>query len=224
MTFLRRTAAIHDGRISRAEEDEPEAIRFTGHAAVFNQPTLIGSRKWGFVEWIEPGAFASVLNDDVRYLVNHDGVPLARTTNGTLKLSEDKMGLLAEAELAPITVSRDLAVLVERGDLTQMSFAFYPGEERVGTIDMENADGLPDGLEEFNGLPFRAVTTMRQLFDVSAVTYPAYEGTDAAMNARSAEVSEFFARYSPESIEDLSLVQAQILARAAATFYTIPRG
>ena len=186
MSKIRRTSSIGDLSVARAkQEDEADAsLTFRGHAAVFNQATLIGSVRWGFVEWIERGAFAPVLDDDVRLLINHDGVPLARTTNDTLKLSEDKVGLVAEADLAPVQLSRDLATLVERGDITQMSFAFYPGEERVGTIDLGNRakDSLPKDIpEEWDGLPFRAVTKMSRLFDVSPVTYPAYEGTDAEM-------------------------------------------
>lgn len=192
MTPIRRHAPF-DGIALRAVDAESdtgdESLRFQGHAAVFRQPTLIGSRQWGFVEWIEPGAFRDVLNDDVRYLFNHDGMPMARTTNDTLKLSEDKVGLVAEAELAPISLSRDLAVLIERGDVTQMSFAFYVGEQVSGMIPEKDDDPgddaraagitkLPKGLDRYAGMPYIAITRMDRLFDVSPVTYPAYEGTD----------------------------------------------
>lgn len=203
-TMRRRTASTDDVAVLRAaDETGDESLTFRGHAAVFNQPTLIGTTRWGFVEWIEPGAFRSVLNDDARYLLNHDGMPLARTTNKTLRLSEDKIGLVAEADLAPVQLSRDLATLIERGDITQMSFAFYPGEERVGTINLKERakDGLPDGiLDDWDGLPYRAVTTMERLFDVSAVTYPAYEGTDAAMVSKKieAEVRSFMDEFQKE--------------------------
>jgi HK97 family phage prohead protease len=192
MTQMRRRDIAFDGRILRADDgtdDNGSDLRFEGHAAVFNQPTLIGSRDWGFVEWIEKGAFSDVLEDDVRFLFNHDGMPMARTTNGTLKLSEDKHGLFSEADLAPMSLSRDLAVLVERGDVTQMSFAFYPGQTVQGRIpqkdeeddDRARAAGLskfPKGVENFRGMPFVAHTKMDRLFDVSPVTYPAYEATD----------------------------------------------
>lgn len=197
MSSIRRTSSIGDIIVSRATQDEGDtSLTFRGHAAVFNQATLIGTVRWGFVEWIERGAFAPVLDDDVRLLINHEGVPLARTTNNTLRLSEDKVGLVSEADLAPVQLSRDLATLIERGDITQMSFAFYPGEERVGTIDLGNRakDSLPDGIpDEWDGLPFRAVTKMSRLFDVSPVTYPAYEGTDAEMVSEKikAEVRSF---------------------------------
>lgn len=215
-TIVRRTASTKDASVLRTKDDESGdvSLNFNGHAAVFNQPTLIGSIRWGFVEWIEPRAFEPVLSDDVRFLFNHDGMPLARTVNETLQLSEDKVGLLVSADLAPVQLSRDLAVLVERGDITQMSFAFYPGEERVGTIDLKerSKDGLPDGiLDEWDGLPFRAVTKMDRLFDVSAVTYPAYEGTDATMVSKKieAEVRAFLEQFEEDFGYKLKYSHAQ---------------
>lgn len=235
MSIARRTwTRTHDLRVVRAAADSAADgtdakdaataaadIRVGGHAAVFNQPTLIGSVRWGFVEWIEPRAFEPVLKDDVRYLFNHDGLPMARTTNGTLNLSEDKTGLVVDGALADIQLARDLATLIERGDITQMSFAFYPGEERVGTIDLASRAkaGLPDGIDEsWDGLPYRAVTSMERLFDVSAVTYPAYEGTDATLLGKlvEGEVRSFFSAH-PELCRatDYSLVQARLNARLA---------
>lgn len=217
MSKIIRRAARLDSLTIRAngEGDDGEKLHFRGHAAVFNQPTLIGSTRWGFVEWIEPGAFESVLEDDVRFLFNHDGLPLARTTNGTLKLSEDKTGLVSEADLAPVTLSRDLSTLIERGDVTQMSFAFYPGQERVGTISVEDPDKAGHkGLEvpdEWDGVPYRAVSTMERLFDVSAVTYPAYEGTDAEMVS---------ARFRVASDDEIRRVRDSVAAVAAVARYS----
>ncbi len=61
---------------------------------------------------------------DVRLLINHEGLPLARTKNGTLTLTEDDRGLFMDAEIADTSEGRDLYKLVERGDVDQMSFAF----------------------------------------------------------------------------------------------------
>ena len=178
------------------EEDEgtaqeEEQFRFTGEASVYGQPALIGSRKYGFVEWIAPGAARNNLEDDVRFLVNHDsstamGLPLARTASGTMKLSESKKALIADADLAPVTLTRDLKVLIDRGDVNQMSFAFVPGLQTYGTVDLFDPKraghygiDMPD---EFDGMPFVRVDSFERLYDVSAVTYPAYEGTTATMN------------------------------------------
>lgn len=152
------------------EPDETEPISFTGHAAVFNQRTWIGSKSWGFWEVIAPGAFAKTIQEaDVRFLVNHNAdLVLARTKSGTLRLSEDSVGLLCDADIAPTTWGDDIATLIQRGDVDQMSFAF----ECV----KETWEELEDGSE------LRTIQEVR-LYDVSVVTYPAYEGTDAGLRA-----------------------------------------
>ena len=69
---------------------EPDEMRIQGYAAVFNQETDLGY----FREMIAPGAFDDVMEDDVRMLLNHDGDPMARTTNGSLTLATDETGLM----------------------------------------------------------------------------------------------------------------------------------
>lgn len=151
-------------------ETEGDTIRVAGYAAVFDSETDLG----GFREVIRPGAFRDHLEDDVRFLINHDGLPLARTTSGTLKLREDERGLMVEAELsARSTLARDLADAMERGDLSQMSFAFGMGEgSRQAWEESETAP------------PLRIVERVSGLFDVSPVTYPAYADTEIALRAR----------------------------------------
>lgn len=159
----------------RNEEGEVVDRTFTGHAAVFEQPTLIGSKRWGFVEQIARDAFADVLNDDVRFLVNHDGLPLARTTAGTLELAQDSTGLVArtsESHLRRTSLGNDVVELLSSGDLNQMSFAFTIAEETWSTYSSD---------DELDGMELRTVNKIRRLYDVSVVTYPAYEGTDAGL-------------------------------------------
>jgi HK97 family phage prohead protease len=142
---------------------------------VFERRTWIGSKRWGFWEEIARGAFARTLANgaDVRFLVNHDpNFVLARTKAGTLRLAEDEVGLAVDADMADVTYARDLAVLLERGDVSQMSFAFVP----VAWEYTEAEDG--------NDL-YRI--TEVELFDVAAVTYPAYEDTDAGLRSRGFE-------------------------------------
>ena len=134
-----------------------------GYAATFNDITDLGY----FREQIATTAFDSVLSDDVRYLLNHDGLPLARTTNGTLELSVDDHGLFTRATLSDTQTSRDVYAAVKRGDISEMSFAFTVAEEQVN-----KAENL------------RTVTKVARLFDVSPVTYPAYPTT--SISARSA--------------------------------------
>ena len=155
-----------------------DGLHFRGHAAVFDQRTWIGPPKYGFWEEVAGEAFdRAIREDDVRMLIDHDpSRVLARNTAGTLRLTKDKRGLVADADMADVTYARDLAVLLERGDVSQMSFAFVPRSEEWST--------LKDGAEVRRLLDV-------ELFDVSAVAYPAYEGTDAALRAVEARRVEF---------------------------------
>lgn len=153
----------------READGDGLGLSVTGEAIVFDQKELIGSRDWGFVEWIEQGAADGREDDDVRFLFNHTGVPLARTTNGSLALTNTKTGVRSDADLADVQLSRDLMVLIDRGDINQMSFAFDVADDRIGQFE--------DDDDEFPGMPFRAITKLERLYDVSAVTFPAYEGT-----------------------------------------------
>jgi HK97 family phage prohead protease len=151
----------------RAEDDG--GITVEGYAAVFNQITDIGGM---FREQIAPGAFKDAIGrDDVVFLINHDGLPLARTRSGTLALSEDKKGLKMRTTLdAEDPDVKSIVGKMKRGDLDKMSFAFMP--------EVEEWDDTED-------LPLR---TIRQasLHDVSIVTMPAYEGTDIGLRSLAA--------------------------------------
>lgn len=147
-------------------ESNDEGSKIVGHAAVFNEEARI----FDFQEKIAPGAFrSSIKEDDVRALFNHDSnFVLGRNTAGTLDLKEDKKGLAIEIDPPDTQFARDLMVSMERGDITQMSFGF-----QVVAEEWEANDDGPD------------VRTLKEvrLFDVSPVTYPAYEGTDVAVRS-----------------------------------------
>jgi hypothetical protein len=152
----RRTYTVQDVE-TRADDDGK--LRLSGYAAKFDSPSV----PLPFREIIAPGAFRKTLTEipDVRLLVNHEGLPLARTKNGTLVLTEDNVGLRFDAELADTQESRDLHALIARGDVDQMSFAFRVirqkwNENRTERVLTEVS--LADG-------------------DVSVVTYPAYPAT-----------------------------------------------
>ena len=155
--------------------DEGNAPVLTGYAAVFGQETVIGD--W-FRERIEPGAFTAALarQDDVRALVNHDPTRiLGRSTAGTLRLTQDAVGLRYEITPPDTSYARDLIVSVQRGDVTQSSFAFRVVKDKV----------LP--LARGETLPLRVVEDV-ELFDVSPVTYPAYVNT--TVSARAVEAAQ----------------------------------
>jgi HK97 family phage prohead protease len=173
---------------SRSVERNVElgTVGFAGHAAVFNTRTWIGSRDFGFWEEVDASAFNKTLADgaDVRFLVNHNpDLLLGRTVANTLRLTVDERGLKAEADLPAVSYADDLAVLLERGDVTQMSFAFEPIAWRTSTAD--------------DGKPLITLTEVR-LWDVSAVTYPAYEQTDAGLRGAAFNVLTRSLGFGPE--------------------------
>jgi HK97 family phage prohead protease len=152
----RRTFTIKNVEARQAEDG---TMRLSGYAAVFNDDSV----PLPFIERIAPGAFRKTLTEtpDVRLLINHEGLPMARTKNGTLRLKEDETGLYMDADLPDTQAARDLYTLVERGDVDQMSFAFRvirqkwnEGRTERTLTELSLADG-----------------------DVSVVTYPAYPTT-----------------------------------------------
>ena len=152
-------------RVSEVRAASDDTLTVSGYAAVFDDITDIGY----FKERIARGAFEGVMQDDVRLLINHAGVPLARTTNGTLDLEVDDTGLRYTARLADTTEGRDLYKLIKRGDISQSSFAFTIADE-----DWDRKANL------------RTITRMGALLDVSPVTYPAYPTTTVAARAKAA--------------------------------------
>jgi hypothetical protein len=138
-----------------------------GHAAVFGQVAQVP----GGWEQLARSAFDDALTSpdaDVRALVNHDPSKLlARQEAGTLRLGVDDEGLAFEVDLPDTSYARDLRALVERGDLTGASFGFIPGDD--------DFDRAPDGRQR------RTHTRVARLVDVSAVTFPAYEGAGVAL-------------------------------------------
>ena len=154
----------------RAAGDDSLVVE--GYASNFDVEYDLGY----FKESVARGAFDDVMQDDVRFLLNHTGAPLARTTNGTLELSLDETGLKYRAALADTQDGRDLYKLIKRGDITQSSFAF--------TIDND---------EWSEDRSTRTITKIGRLLDTSAVTYPASPSTTVAarnMAAAAQEVEE----------------------------------
>lgn len=138
--------------------------KLVGYASVFNKRSLdLG----GFVEIIQPGAFRSSMDQDIRALIDHSGIAIARTTNKTLALSEDREGLKVEIELPDTTAGNDIRESVRRGDVDQMSFGFRVREG--GQIFSEDEDGTI----------IRTLTDI-DLSEVSIVTFPAYPDTSVA--------------------------------------------
>lgn len=146
------------------------SVTMTGYAAKFNTRSQdLG----GFVETIAPGSFTRSLENgaDVKALFNHDpNIVLGRSTAGTLRLFQDDTGLRYEVDLPNTSAGRDLAVSLQRGDISQSSFAFR-------TIS-------DDWSFDTDGRELRTLHDL-ELRDVSPVTYPAYLDTDSGIAQRS---------------------------------------
>lgn len=163
-TFERRVLPSEGCKILRANDKTGE-LKFRGRPWVYGQQS---DDLGGWAEMVEAGAATRTLakKPDVRFLLNHDSnLLLARTTSGTLTLSEDDEGGIADANMANVSYARDLAELLERGDMTQMSFGFWvTSDSWAGNLHIVREFDLDGG-------------------DVSAVTYPAYPQTSAELRS-----------------------------------------
>lgn len=150
-----------------------------GEAAVFDQVASVAEGLEGLVV----GAFDAVLADDrtdVRSLWNHDpNRLLGRQGAGTLQVAATDTGLAFEVALPRTSYAEDLRELVDRGDLDGASFAFVPGESH---------------LERSDAGTVRWHTAVRQLVDVSPVTFPAYAGASTQLRSRPAAAAPNTAR------------------------------
>jgi len=161
----------------RAKDDGKKVLR--GYALKFNQRYDLG---W-FIEEIDRDALKEADMSDVRALLNHDAnFVLGRTTSGTLRLSMDEVGLAYEIDLPDTQAARDLAVSVERGDISQSSWAFS-----IAYSDDERGDRW---VEETDGKRYRTITKVERVYDVSPVTYPANPDTTVAKRSADAILNE----------------------------------
>jgi HK97 family phage prohead protease len=145
---------------------DDDARKIEGYASVFNEETDIGGM---FREVVRPGAFKRAIKEkqDVRALWNHNPDHIiGRTKAGTLSLQEDKRGLWISIDPPDTQFARDLMESIKRGDVDSMSFAFRAIEEQW---------------TERKGEPSLRELVDLDLFDVSPVTYPAYEGTQVGL-------------------------------------------
>tara|TARA_R110000824_G_scaffold161138_1_gene336340 strand:+ start:3645 stop:4223 length:579 start_codon:yes stop_codon:yes gene_type:complete len=142
-----------------------------GYASVFGTPYDLGR----FDEVVEAGAFTRALDEgqDVRALIDHDPAKIiGRSKNGTLEMREDSHGLFTRIHLPDTQEARDLATLVERGDLDAMSFGFTVQADRWESKEGRNTRYISDV----------------DLYDISVVSFPASISTEVAL--RSMEVAQ----------------------------------
>ena len=151
----------------RAEENEQHGHFLSGRPIVFGQRTNLG---W-YDEVIERGALDTTDLKDVRFLVNHnvDMIPLARSRNNNdnstmqMTVDDDGMGIRVDLDTENNADAKSLYSAVSRGDITGMSFMFIVDKDSWDDIDTDH--------------PARHVRSIRQVMEVSAVTFPAYSQT-----------------------------------------------
>lgn len=165
-----RSGAIIESRVSNRVEirrDSDGNPTLDGYATVYEHAyPVAGGPPYGWNEVIAAGACAKSVRekDDVRLLVNHDGIALGRTRSGTLTLASDEIGLACTSLLdARSPLVQTLASAMDRADMDEMSFAFQA----------LRSEWSPDYLE-------RRITEVK-VFDVSVVTYPANPATVAQL-------------------------------------------
>lgn len=147
-----------------AETDE---MIVEGQAVTFENPTVMfESDGMKFYEVVSREAFDKAKMDDVVLVIDHEGKPAAKTKNGTLELRKTDSGLFIRADLSKNATGRELHEDIKNGFYDKMSFAFTV---RKDSYDKQTRT--------------RRIEEIDRLFDVSAVTYPAY--SDTSISARS---------------------------------------
>jgi hypothetical protein len=191
----------------RALSSGEGSIPVSGYAARFNE---VSEDLGGWREIISPGAFDGILEDpdtDVRALINHEGVPLARykgdREENTLRLSVDEEGLRYSFDLnVAQPESRALASAMSRGDIDQSSFRF---QAREGSKFSQEPSGI-----------VRTVFRVTSLRDISVVTFPAYPSTSAEVKRSLEEAQETLKEASLPDDEDSQRAGTAVKAAAKA--------
>lgn len=167
----KRCLVNRQSRFKTRADEETGKKYISGYFAVFGNLYEM----WpGATEEVDPHAFDEALDDDIRCLADHDSrIVLGRNIAGTLTLKIDDKGLWGEVEINPNdTEAMNVYARVQRGDVNQCSFAF-------DVIEQE---------EQWSGDAVHWILKKVKLYEVSVVTFPAYEGTE--VDARRKEVEK----------------------------------
>lgn len=178
-----RSYSVSNIELRADTEPDSTTVNFRGHAAVTGKGYEMygGPDNGGWMEYVDKGAFKRTLekDPDVAFLLNHEGMTLARTKAGTLDLREDSVGLEATARLDKrVSVVNDIAVLMEAGNLDEMSFAF-----RIVKQTWLDRDGEEVPWWDMAGVERHIREVNIHKGDVSVVNYGANPFTDASMRS-----------------------------------------
>ena len=191
----------------KAEEEQKEK-RVEGYACTFNEPYELYN--WGDYivrEQIDPAAFNEADMSDVIMQYDHQGRVFARNSNGTLELSTDEHGLHMEADLSGTEIGRQLYEEIKGGYTTKMSFGFTVEEDKREITENRELNRIE---------VLRTITKVRKLYDVSAVSLPANDGTE--ISARS-WADGVISQLEAERLQSIAIQEARTKALAAINKY-----
>ena len=195
------------------EGAEEEKKLVSGYASTFDEPyKLFDGDGWEYWEVVDRGAFDETDMNDVIMQYDHRGRVFARTRNNTLEVNPDDEGLFIQADLGGTEIGRELYEEIRGGYTDRMSFGFTVMDE------LEEREKDENGLVRFT----RHITKIGKLYDVSAVSIPANDGTsigaDAVTRSLDAMSDGVMARIQAERLEEEKLElekrRAQIKAKA----------
>lgn len=167
---------INKGREYRKMElniGEPESYNVKGYATTFDTAyTLWDTPDFRIDEIVDAHAFDGCDMRDVIFQYDHEGRVFARTSNDTLQLTPDAHGLQVNAYLGGTEMGKQLYDEIKGGYTSKMSFGFHVDADE---IKEEEVDGKT--------IYTRTIKSINKLYDVSAVSLPANDGTE--ISARS---------------------------------------
>lgn len=188
--------------------EDTEEMKVTGYASTFDDPyVLYEDENIIYREQVDKDAFQDTDMSDVIMQYDHEGRVFARISNDTLRVEPDEQGLFIEADLGGTEIGRQLYEEIRGGYTDKMSFGFVVSKDEE--LKTEAEDGRVDIL--------RTITGISKLFDVSAVSIPANDGTSISVSTRSridGAINEIQTERSEAEKLKLERRRAEVRARA----------
>lgn len=180
---------------------EEESMIVRGYASTFNEPyTLYEDDEVVIQEQVSPDAFTEADMSDVIMQFDHRGKVFARISNNTLMVTPDDHGLAIEADLGGTEIGRQLYEEIKGGYITKMSYGYT----------VNGADWERRTLEDGRTLELRTITRINKVYDVSAVSLPANDGTSISVRNLSDGVIE---QIKAERLKALELERRKLITR-----------